>query len=192
MACRLVAIDKRPEVHPVGIGETLRRALDKLMMRAAGDQAKTTCGNLQLCAGLKAGIEGVTHAVGQQRLSRVMERRGDEEAAEESVEEEDESGGVLTRITNLSIETAGIEEEAVEGLEAELEMELEGATESEGEEDGVGTQRALVTLEFLTQDSELSGTTLVNARNGFNKLSRLAMLWTVQHRWPAEARFAFN
>ena len=33
---------------------------------------------------------------------------------------------------------------------------------------------------------------LVDARNGFNELSRLAMLWTVRHRWPAGARFAFN
>ena len=71
MACRLVALDKRPGVHPVGIGETLRRALAKLVMRAAGDQAKTACGNLQLCAGLKAGIKGATHAVLQQRLARV-------------------------------------------------------------------------------------------------------------------------
>ena len=56
MACCLVALDKRPGVRPVGIGETIRRALAKLVMRAAGDQAKTACGNLQLCAGLEAGI----------------------------------------------------------------------------------------------------------------------------------------
>ena len=48
MARRLVALDKWPGVRPVVIGETLRRALDKLVMRAAGDQAKTACGNLQL------------------------------------------------------------------------------------------------------------------------------------------------
>ena len=48
MACRLVALDKRPGVHPVGIGETLRRALAKIVMRLAGEQAKTACGNLQL------------------------------------------------------------------------------------------------------------------------------------------------
>ena len=63
---------------------------------------------------------------------------------------------------------------------------------SEGEEGGGGTQRALESLEFLTQEAEPSGTTLVDARNGFNKLSRLAMRWTVWHRWPAGARFAFN
>ena len=57
------------------IGETLRRALAKLVMRAAGDQAKTACGNLQLCAGLETGIEGETHAIGQQRVKRVRARR---------------------------------------------------------------------------------------------------------------------
>ena len=77
MACHLVALDKRPGVRPVGIGVALRRALDKLVMRAAGDQAKTACGNLQLCTGLKVVIEGDSHAVGQRRLERVRERRED-------------------------------------------------------------------------------------------------------------------
>ena len=31
-----------------------------------------------------------------------------------------------------------------------------------------------------------------DARNGFNELIQLAMLWTVWHRWPVGARFAFN
>ena len=48
------------------------------------------------------------------------------------------------------------------------------------------------TLEFLTQEAEQSITTLVDAHNGFNELSRLAMLWTVRHRWPVGARFSFN
>ena len=89
---------------------------------------------------------------------------------------------------NLNIETAGTQEEAEEGLEAALEtqeMEIEGDGRSKGEEGGGGTQRALEALEFLTQNAEPSGTTLVDARNGFNELSRLAMLWTVRHRWPA-------
>ena len=33
---------------------------------------------------------------------------------------------------------------------------------------------------------------LVEAHNGFYEMSRLAMLWIVQHRWPAGARLAFN
>ena len=37
-----------------------------------------------------------------------------------------------------------------------------------------------------------AGVILVDARNGFNELSRKAMLWTVRHRWAPGARFAFN
>ena len=55
-----------------------------------------------------------------------------------------------------------------------------------------GAQRALGALEFITQEADMSGTTLVDARNGFNKLSPLAILWTVRHRWPEGARFTFN
>ena len=71
-------------------------------------------------------------------------------------------------------------------------MEVEEHRGSEGEEGSYGTLRVLGALEFLTQDSELSRNTLVDARNGFNKLIRLAMLCTVRHRYPAGARFAFN
>ena len=89
MACFLVALDKLHGVRPVGIGETLRRSLAKLVMRAAGGQAKTACGNLQLCAGLGAGIEGDTHDVVQRRLDRLKGRRREEDEAEESEEEEE-------------------------------------------------------------------------------------------------------
>ena len=57
LACHLVALDKRPGVRPMGIGEKLRWALAKIVMRAAGDQVKAACGNLHLCTGLKADIE---------------------------------------------------------------------------------------------------------------------------------------
>ena len=80
MACCLVALDKMPGVCPVGIGETLRRPLDKLIMRSAGDQSKTTCGNIQLCAGLEAGIEGAPHSKRQRSLERVRKGQSEEEA----------------------------------------------------------------------------------------------------------------
>ena len=71
MECRLIAPDKWPGVRPMGLGETLCQALAKLVRRIVGDQANTACGNLDLCIGLKAGIEGATHAVGKRRLARV-------------------------------------------------------------------------------------------------------------------------
>ena len=68
MACRLVALNKRTGVCPICIRETLCRDLAKLVMRVPRDQEKKACGNLQLCPGLEAGIEGSTHAVGPRRL----------------------------------------------------------------------------------------------------------------------------
>ena len=95
-------------------------------------------------------------------------------------------------LNNLTIVTAGTEEEATEHLEAALGMEVEADGGSKGEEGGDGTQRELGDLDFLTQDAEPSGTMLIDARNGFNELSRLAMLWTVRHHWPVGERFTFN
>ena len=69
MACRLFALEKRPWVRPVGIGETLTRALCKLVFRAAGDQAKVASGKLQL-SGIEACIEGTMHAVRRRREER--------------------------------------------------------------------------------------------------------------------------
>ena len=74
------------------IGETLRQALAKLVMRVAGEQAKTACGNLQLCTGLEASIEGATHAVGQRRVER-LRARGVKEEVKDASEAEEEEGG---------------------------------------------------------------------------------------------------
>ena len=187
MPCRLMDLDKSPGVGHVGTGETLPRALAKLVMREAGYQANTACGNLQLCAGLEDGIEGAKYAVGQRRLERSRQRWVEEEGRRPSEEEDkDEAEGA----ERLRVETVGTEEEVAEGLEAALEMEVE--EQGEGEEGGDGTIRALVYLEFLTQEVEPIRTTLVDARNGFNKMILLAMLWTVRHHWPVGARFAFN
>ena len=99
-------------------------------------------------------------------------------------------GGVAACLHNLRIEMSGTEEEASEQLGNALDMEVEDT--GEGEAGGEGTRRAMGALEFLTQYTEPSVTTFVDAYNGFNELSRLAMLWTVRHRWPVGARFAFN
>ena len=107
MACRLVALDKRPGMRPTGIGETLRRALDKIIMREAEDQAKTVCGNLQLRIGLETSIEDATHAVGQRRLERLRVRRGEEKARRNK---EEESVDVEAGEERLTVVMAATEE----------------------------------------------------------------------------------
>ena len=86
MACCLVVMDKKPGVRPVGIEETLHQVLAKLIMSVSVDQANMACGNLQMCAGLGACIEGATHAVGQRRIERVRVRRRVEEAEASDLE----------------------------------------------------------------------------------------------------------
>ena len=103
----------------------------------------------------------------------------------------------MASLNNIIIETGRTEEEAAEGLEAALgrasqDIVVEENRRKEGEDKGGESQRALGACEFLTQESDPTGTPLVDTRNGFNELSRLAMMWTVRHRWPAGARFAFN
>ena len=63
MACRLAALDKQPGVRPVGIGEIYRRLMAKCFLSMAGDRATQACGNYNLCAGIKAGIDGACHVV---------------------------------------------------------------------------------------------------------------------------------
>ena len=104
-------------------------------MRSAGDQAKTACGNLHMCTGLKAGIEGVTHAVGHSRLEGVIFIR--KEVEESGGWDEEDIGGVAARLNNIRIETTGTEEEAAEQLETALEMYVEEI--GEGEEGGEET-----------------------------------------------------
>jgi hypothetical protein len=170
MACRLVALDKQPGVRPVGIGEILRRLIAKMVVRAAGDQAKAACGNRQLCAGLEAGIEGAVHAVRRRRAER---RAGQDADAAEEAEVDDDA--TVSDDNSVVVEPLpdGDGEAAGDGMEAETQ------------EPGL--------LPLIPEElAGVPGTLLLDAFNGFQELRRIAMLWTVRHRWAAGARFAFN
>ena len=104
MACCIVVLDKFQGVRrlPVGIGETLRRSIAKLAMKALGDQAKTACRSLQLCEGLEACIEGVTNAkvqIRQERTVLVPEGGKDKESEDgisTAAEDAERVGGAAT------------------------------------------------------------------------------------------------
>ena len=61
MSGRLIALDKMPGIRPIGIGETWRRLFAKSVIEDSGAEVVEACGCKQLCAGLKAGIEGAVH-----------------------------------------------------------------------------------------------------------------------------------
>ena len=63
MSRRLAGLDKQPGVRPVGIGCIWLRYIAKLLLMETAGIGRKTCGALQLCAGLEAGIEGGLHSV---------------------------------------------------------------------------------------------------------------------------------
>ena len=60
---RLIALDKRPGVRPIGIGECLRRIIFKSVAEFTKFDLEETCSTDQLACGLKAGVEGAIHAL---------------------------------------------------------------------------------------------------------------------------------
>ena len=62
-ACRLIALDKKPGVRPIGIGEVSRRIICKAIISVIQDEIKEVAGTVQLCAGQEAGCEAGVHAM---------------------------------------------------------------------------------------------------------------------------------
>uniref|UniRef100_A0A1X7SXQ2 Reverse transcriptase domain-containing protein n=1 Tax=Amphimedon queenslandica TaxID=400682 RepID=A0A1X7SXQ2_AMPQE len=62
LANRLIALDKHPGIRPIGIGETLRRILSKVVCLITRTDAEEVCGSSQLCAGVQCSIEGAIHS----------------------------------------------------------------------------------------------------------------------------------
>ena len=63
MASCLIAIDKLPGVHPIGIGEVVCRIVGKAVLSVIRDDILEVTGIDQLCAGQLGGCEGAVHAV---------------------------------------------------------------------------------------------------------------------------------
>ena len=61
MLGRLMALDKKPGVHPVGVGETWRRLFSKIVLKFTGLEVTMACQDYQICVILKEGIYGLVH-----------------------------------------------------------------------------------------------------------------------------------
>ena len=179
---RLLAVDKEPGVRPIGCGEIWMRLFAGVILDQCKERARQACNNVQLCAGLQAGIEGATHAM----LEVWPELAGWFNTAGVEGNNEDEGG---------NDETSGGEEDGTSQDDLEPE-ELCPATEERQEP----THPSFPEFPILPKETESNayvpgkgfGVLLVDARNAFNELNRYSMLWEVYHRCPPIARFAFN
>ena len=62
-AYRLISIDKKPGVRPIGVGEVLRRIVGKAIISVIKPEIMSCAGNLQLCAGQASGCKTAVHAI---------------------------------------------------------------------------------------------------------------------------------
>ena len=62
IACRLIPLDERPGLRPIGVREVLRRIAGKAVMILNKDVLQAA-GSLQLYVGQVAGYESVIHAM---------------------------------------------------------------------------------------------------------------------------------
>ena len=63
VACRLIPLDRKPGLRPVGVGEVLQRIAGKAVMMLFKNDITYAAGALQLSAGQDAEVEAVVHAM---------------------------------------------------------------------------------------------------------------------------------
>ena len=63
LACRLIPLDKNPDLRHIGIGEVLRCIVGKVVVTHIRGEIVTSVGSLQVCAGKEAGCEFIIHAM---------------------------------------------------------------------------------------------------------------------------------
>ena len=63
VACHLIALNKCPGVHPIGVGEVVRQIIAKAVLSIVKLDVLEAAGSLQLCAGQDAGNEAAVHAM---------------------------------------------------------------------------------------------------------------------------------
>ena len=63
LACRLIPLDKNPELRRIGDGEVLQQIAGKVIVTHARDDIVASAGSLQVCAGHQAGCEPLIHSM---------------------------------------------------------------------------------------------------------------------------------
>ena len=63
MSSRLIVLEKKPGVRPVGVEETWILLFAKCLMRVTGPESTSACQDEHLCAIIKAVIDRTVHGV---------------------------------------------------------------------------------------------------------------------------------
>ena len=63
VACRLIPLDKKSGVYPIGVGDVPRRIIAKAVLHVIDIDIQLAAGVLQTCAGHDAGSEAAIHAM---------------------------------------------------------------------------------------------------------------------------------
>ena len=184
---RLLAVDKEPGVRPLGCGEIWMRLISGTILDQCKERARDACNNVQLCAGLQAGIEGATHAmldVFPELAGWLNMQKAATNSETEKGDGEDETDG------------DGVDDSVMDGSR-KIEEPVADVSKETSTEPPPPPPFPEYPIQPDTENSQYIpgsgyGLLLVDARNAFNELNRYNMLWEVYHRCPPLAKIAFN
>jgi hypothetical protein len=165
-ANRLVALDKKPGVRPIGVSHVLRRVLAKCMVALTKADIEEVCGNEQLCAGASNGTEAAIHAMSSSYIKSCLRRAEQDDAddMEDAVGEQQRDGSAESAPTRDHQQRAATDD---------------GVEERKGPMDDPA-------------EAEARGFLKVDADNAFNQCSIAPALWHARRFWPRCARFLHN
>ena len=63
VACNLIPLNKNPGVRPIGVGETLRRIMGKIIRLSLKNDIQIAAGPLQVATGVESGAEAAIYAM---------------------------------------------------------------------------------------------------------------------------------
>ena len=73
-SCHLIALNRCPGVHPIGIGEVVWRIIGKVVLKVVKHDLQDAVGTIQLCAGQDAGYRPAFHTVEQILQTKILRR----------------------------------------------------------------------------------------------------------------------
>ena len=152
--------------------------MEKLVHTLTTFQAMEACVSHNLCAGLKSGIEGVVHA-----SKRAFGRKTPSNAVLSDSHPKGASGLETVWEGRSKPEDSKEEYKEVKALLTQPPPQWQGYRETNDRENSTEEEPFVRgnTRGDLQPEEDLAGCILADAANGFNNLSRLAMLWTVAH-----------